>query len=114
MVDLGRGAFLYILHLRLTMRGKYTEPLCFSVCFSPDAQYPFIHPILEVSYLASHEKIVMVQPRSDAGSLKDLIYEVPHPTLEWSQKYAKRQSGLPPDVVARYGRQVLEVSAGCV
>ena len=32
-----------------------------------------------------------------------------HPTLDWSQKYSCKKSGLKPERVAQYGRQILEV-----
>ena len=67
-----------------------------------------------MAYLASHEKVVIVQPKMPNGSLKDLIYEVSYPIiLDWSQKYSNKSSGLSSDKVARYGRQILEVSV-CV
>jgi serine/threonine protein kinase len=39
-------------------------------------QHPLIHPIKEVYYSANHEKLIIVQPYREDGSLKDLIYQV--------------------------------------
>jgi hypothetical protein len=62
-----------------------------------------------VAYLATHGSVVIAQPKMPNGSLKDIIYKVEHPTLDWSQKYSSKSTGLKPDKVALYGRQVLEV-----
>ena len=63
-----------------------------------------------MAYLGTYERVVIVQPKMPAGSLKDIIYKVEHPTLDWSQKYSHRRRGLAPEKVARYGRQILKVS----
>ena len=52
---------------------------------------------------------MIVQPKVSSGSLKDIIYKVEHPTLDWSEKYSHKTTGLKPERVARYGRQILEV-----
>ena len=62
-----------------------------------------------MAYLATHERVVIVQPKLSSGSLKDIIYKVAHPTLDWSEKYSRKTAGLKPEKVARYGRQILEV-----
>ena len=62
-----------------------------------------------MAYLATHERVLIVQPKLPSGSLKDIIYKVEHPTLDWSQKYSCKKPGLKPERVARYGRQILEV-----
>ena len=39
-------------------------------------QHPLVHPIKEVYYSATHEKLIIVQTHRKDGSLKDLIYRV--------------------------------------
>ena len=39
-------------------------------------QHPLVHPIKEVYYSLTHEKLIIVQMYRKDGSLKDLIYKV--------------------------------------
>ena len=38
-----------------------------------------------------------------------MCIQASHPTVTWSQKYARRYRGLSTDKIARYGRHILEV-----
>eukprot|EP00056_Hartaetosiga_gracilis_P004524 m.75892 g.75892 ORF g.75892 m.75892 type:complete len:411 (-) comp11859_c0_seq4:169-1401(-) len=51
--------------------------------------------------------VVMVQPLSRKGSLKDLLYKV-QPLLPWEDKYSKRRLGMDPKKIVVIGRQILE------
>jgi len=62
----------------------------------------------EIDLIRDKSSVIVVQPFTEKGSLKDLIYKS-QPVADWSVKYSVRRKGLPVETVALYGRQILEV-----
>ena len=78
-----------------------------------------------IDFIADKNIVVIVEPFSEKGSLKDLIYNVcvcmhayvpiamyvslqTTPNLGWASKYSVRRHGLKLSQVRMYGRQILE------
>jgi PX domain-containing protein kinase-like protein len=70
-------------------------------------KHPYLCSVEHVDYLPEQSSVVMAMTFFPQGSLKDVIYKR-QPTFEWSEKYSIRRRGLPPEMVALYGRQILE------
>eukprot|EP00055_Hartaetosiga_balthica_P015220 m.88439 g.88439 ORF g.88439 m.88439 type:complete len:483 (+) comp8809_c0_seq1:154-1602(+) len=91
-----------------------------SCCFSLDStiektlqnlmhviDHPYVLPIEYVGLSSTMNLVVMVQPLSKKGSLKDLLYKV-QPLQSWDDKYSKRRNGLGESKAIVLGRQILE------
>ena len=46
------------------------------VIIVPHPQHPFVHLVTTVNYVADKNLVVLIEPFSERGSLKDIIYNV--------------------------------------
>ncbi|XP_032237029.1 slowpoke-binding protein isoform X2 [Nematostella vectensis] len=70
-------------------------------------EHPYLLPILSIDVMLDREMVIIIQPYSPAGSLKDIIYGS-RPTSPWLEKYEFKGKGLTVLQIKNYGRQILE------
>eukprot|EP00045_Choanoeca_perplexa_P004180 m.36004 g.36004 ORF g.36004 m.36004 type:complete len:482 (-) comp12438_c0_seq1:176-1621(-) len=71
-------------------------------------QHPYLLPITEMDFLQQQSVLLLMEPLSAKGSLRDEIYKT-NPIHEYTSKYAgKGGRGLPVRRIAMIGRQIIE------
>lgn len=70
-------------------------------------KHPYVFPVTDVDFVEDQNLVVIVQPISNKGSLKDYIYQARFPN-SYESKYLYRNKGLINSQVKLYGRQIIE------
>ncbi|RDD43569.1 Slowpoke-binding protein [Trichoplax sp. H2] len=69
--------------------------------------HPYIWPTTKFDFMVKYNKVILTQPFSTQGSLKDVIYQV-DPRSTWGTKYCRKGKKISTNMIKRYGRQILE------
>ncbi|KAG6611922.1 SLOB protein kinase [Phytophthora cinnamomi] len=76
-------------------------------------KHPYILPVLDIYYSKEKKALVVVQPFTPSGSIKDRIYQVDNPAKPYDVKYRLENAHpLPLNEIAKYSRQILEALDG--
>ncbi|KAL8617943.1 hypothetical protein ACOMHN_052894 [Nucella lapillus] len=70
-------------------------------------QHPYVFPITDFDFALEQKYVIVIQPISIRGSLKDYIYQARFQD-PWFTKYSHKRHGLSLSQVQLFGRQVLE------
>lgn len=70
-------------------------------------QHPYIFPTTDFDFALEQKYIIIIQPISMRGSLKDYIYQSRFQD-SWFNKYSQKRRGLMLPQVQQFGRQILE------
>jgi hypothetical protein len=77
-------------------------------------QHPYILPYINSDYRADKRDVVVFREFCPKGSLKDMVYRglwsPANPRDPYIKKYAGTGKPLPVNDIAKYGRQILDVS----
>ena len=70
-------------------------------------KHPYIFPITDIDFIIDQKLIILVQPLSHRGSLKDFIFQTRF-TENYEDKYFYKSKGLINTQIRLFGRQILE------
>ncbi|XP_076469248.1 slowpoke-binding protein-like [Babylonia areolata] len=70
-------------------------------------QHPYVFPITDFDFALEQKYVIIIQPISIRGSLKDYIYQARFQD-SWFSKYSQKRRGLNLGQIQLFGRQVLE------
>ncbi|KAK7101505.1 hypothetical protein V1264_019880 [Littorina saxatilis] len=70
-------------------------------------QHPYVFPMTDFDFALEQKYVIVIQPISIRGSLKDYIYQARFQD-SWFNKYSQKRRGLNIQQVQLFGRQILE------